>query len=137
MAIAAGIIAFGIGAAGVTFAVKEISKSPLCKEYCATAESLNAERCTTPSVHACDSLMGEKVDLAVAARDMAVHESEMSPAVERLHHAAGMVESQGSQWRSADCFRPQEGEKLYRCRTIAADLDEQFDRFAERLLDAS
>jgi hypothetical protein len=129
-AIAAVVILVAIGAA---YAVKQYTRSDVCKEYCAQAEDLNSQKCTDPAVHTCATLLDEKVALAAAINEMTVSEEEMSFGVERIHHSAGMVESAGRRWSSGDCSEMQTGGKLFRCRTIATDLDGDFSELVERV----
>lgn len=129
-AVAAVVILVALGAA---YAVKQYTRSDVCKEYCAQAEELNSQKCTDPAVDTCDTLLDEKVALAAAINEMTVSEEEMSSGVERIHHSAGMVESAGSRWSSGDCSEVQTGDKLFRCRTIATDLDGYFSELIERV----
>lgn len=118
---------------GGVFAYQQLSRPAVCKEYCAVAEDLNDQRCTTPDVATCDATILEKGRIATAAKEMAVAESSMSGKVELLHSGAEVVESKVQRWQNSDCAGPQEGDELFECRTLAKDIDEAFDRFEDRL----
>ncbi|ORI17038.1 DUF2510 domain-containing protein [Rhodococcus sp. 1168] len=122
---------------GGVFAYQQLARPAVCKEYCSAADDLKDQRCITPDVASCDATILEKGRIATGAKDMAVTESSMSSKVESLHSAAESVESRVGSWQSSDCAEPQEGDKLFRCRTLAKDVDEAFDRFEDRLSDQS
>lgn len=119
---------------GGVYAYQEITKPSVCKEYCSAVADLNDQKCTEPTVHNCDTMILEKVALAQKVNDKTVSEATMSREVERIHSAAGSVNSVGSRWERSDCSEPQDGDDLYKCRTIAADMDEEFDDLAQLLL---
>ncbi|MFJ7620021.1 DUF2510 domain-containing protein [Rhodococcus erythropolis] len=119
---------------GGVYAYQEITKPSVCKEYCSAVTDLNDQKCTEPTVHNCNAMILEKVSLAQKVNDKTVSEAAMSREVERIHSAAGSVDSVGSRWERSDCSEPQDGDDLYKCRTIAADMDEEFDDLAQLLL---
>ncbi|MFC8935319.1 hypothetical protein ACFT1A_24810 [Rhodococcus sp. NPDC057135] len=118
---------------GGVYAYQEITKPSVCKEYCSAVADLNDQKCTEPTVHNCDAMILDKVALAQKVNDKTVSEASMSYEVESIHSAAGFVESVGSRWERSKCADPKEGDDLFKCRTIAADMDEEFNRLAERL----
>lgn len=118
---------------GGAWAYQYFTQPAACKEYCSVAADLSDQKCTTPDVASCDATILEKGRVATAARDLAVTEATMSAKVELLYSGAGLVESGVGRWQSNDCAEPQEGDDLFRCRTLASDVDEAFDRFEERL----
>lgn len=119
---------------GGVYAYREITKPSVCKEYCSAVSDLNDQKCTEPTVHNCNVMILDKVALAQKVNDKTVSEATMSREVESIHSAAGSVDSVGSRWERSDCAEPKEGNDLFKCRTIAADMDEEFDDLAQLLV---
>lgn len=109
-------------------------KSQLCEEYCDELERLDEIRCTTSDVHTCASILTEKVMLAHSVNEALANEP-MSDEVERVHAKVDLVSSPGERFGNNKCFEAgaNVGDKLFRCRQIAQDLDERFAELVEQV----
>lgn len=106
--------------------------SQLCSDYCDELERLDEIRCTTSDVHTCASTLTEKVMLANSIDDALASEA-MSDDLTRVHTKVDMVTSPGERFGNNKCFEEGAnlGDRLFRCREIAQDIDERFEDLLE------
>ncbi|MFD6677542.1 hypothetical protein ACFWDA_24675 [Rhodococcus zopfii] len=117
----------GIIADAGEFSKSLAPKSQLCDDYCGELERLDDIRCTTSDVHTCASTLTEKVMLANSI-DSALATEAMSDDLKRVHTKVDLISSPGERFGNNKCYEEgaNQGDRLFRCREIAQDIDERF-----------